>query len=190
CFFFSSRRRHTRFSRDWSSDVCSSDLGSPLPLTDGEFGPDGAMYFLTGGRELESDLYRVYHKDYQKIKEKSHKDGESLNAYQRVRREIETYHTESSPASIDVLWPFLSNNDRHIRYAARIALEHQAPELWKDRAFKERRIQAVIQSMVALARTGDTELQPAILKKVMTIDLPEQPEEKQLDIIRAVELTL
>src|SRR5690606_41122614 len=27
--FFSSRRRHTSFSRDWSSDVCSSDL--PLP---------------------------------------------------------------------------------------------------------------------------------------------------------------
>src|SRR5687768_18365003 len=26
CFFFSSRRRHTRCSRDWSSDVCSSDL--------------------------------------------------------------------------------------------------------------------------------------------------------------------
>src|SRR5690606_40563620 len=31
--FFSSRRRHTRFSRDWSSDVCSSDLGA---LTLGE----------------------------------------------------------------------------------------------------------------------------------------------------------
>src|SRR2546429_5253896 len=32
-FFFSSRRRHTRCSRDWSSDVCSSDLLvlSPLP---------------------------------------------------------------------------------------------------------------------------------------------------------------
>src|SRR2546429_7306229 len=33
-FFFSSRRRHTRCSRDWSSDVCSSDLcslyGTPL----------------------------------------------------------------------------------------------------------------------------------------------------------------
>src|SRR5690606_40583993 len=28
-FFFSSRRRHTRFSRDWSSDVCSSDLIHP-----------------------------------------------------------------------------------------------------------------------------------------------------------------
>src|SRR5439155_7242102 len=30
CFFFSSRRRHTRWPRDWSSDVCSSDLGSLL----------------------------------------------------------------------------------------------------------------------------------------------------------------
>src|SRR5690606_30375369 len=31
-FFFSSSRRHTRFSRDWSSDVCSSDL-SGVPIT-------------------------------------------------------------------------------------------------------------------------------------------------------------
>src|SRR5690606_40198758 len=30
-FFFSSRRRHTRFSRDWSSDVCSSDLHPRFP---------------------------------------------------------------------------------------------------------------------------------------------------------------
>src|SRR5690606_41156404 len=29
---FSSRRRHTRFSRDWSSDVCSSDLEQRLSL--------------------------------------------------------------------------------------------------------------------------------------------------------------
>src|SRR5690606_40922684 len=32
-FFFSSRRRHTRFSRDWSSDVCSSDLSNPEERT-------------------------------------------------------------------------------------------------------------------------------------------------------------
>src|SRR5690625_8053094 len=30
-FFFSSRRRHTRWPRDWSSDVCSSDLWSRGP---------------------------------------------------------------------------------------------------------------------------------------------------------------
>src|SRR5690606_41179023 len=36
CFFFSSRRRHTSFSRDWSSDVCSSDLDGSIietPIT-------------------------------------------------------------------------------------------------------------------------------------------------------------
>src|SRR6267154_3370435 len=30
CFFFSSRRRHTRWTGDWSSDVCSSDLHERL----------------------------------------------------------------------------------------------------------------------------------------------------------------
>src|SRR5690606_40363907 len=38
-FFFSSRRRHTRFSRDWSSDVCSSDLPNDCPQTESELGP-------------------------------------------------------------------------------------------------------------------------------------------------------
>src|SRR3989442_10230313 len=47
-FFFSSRRRHTRCGRDWSSDVCSSDLErllavvrGPAPL--GIDGPEGHM---------------------------------------------------------------------------------------------------------------------------------------------------
>src|SRR5690606_40787635 len=43
-FFFSSRRRHTRFSRDWSSDVCSSDLP-----------PDG---YMQGVRKL-CDKYGI-----------------------------------------------------------------------------------------------------------------------------------
>src|SRR5216684_5904450 len=42
-FFFSSRRRHTRCSRDWSSDVCSSDLR--LELLDGAAdGPADAAF--------------------------------------------------------------------------------------------------------------------------------------------------
>src|SRR2546422_3937862 len=39
-FFFSSRRRHTRCSRDWSSDVCSSDL---MPKVKIKRGPDGKL---------------------------------------------------------------------------------------------------------------------------------------------------
>src|SRR5690606_40620624 len=38
-FFFSSRRRHTRFSRDWSSDVCSSDLEHRAPYGTGDVSP-------------------------------------------------------------------------------------------------------------------------------------------------------
>src|SRR5256884_4207029 len=42
-FFFSSRRRHTRCSRDWSSDVCSSDL-TP--------GNNGRVYRLNGDVDI------------------------------------------------------------------------------------------------------------------------------------------
>src|SRR5690606_40988215 len=35
-FFSSGRGRHTRCSRDWSSDVCSSDLAIPLSALDGD----------------------------------------------------------------------------------------------------------------------------------------------------------
>src|SRR5690606_39734712 len=40
------RRRHTRFSRDWSSDVCSSDLERRLPFTLESYVPDGIVVSL------------------------------------------------------------------------------------------------------------------------------------------------
>src|SRR5882757_10120885 len=46
-FFFSSRRRHTRYWRDWSSDVCSSDLG----LVDGLIAPMNFGIFYDGRAE-------------------------------------------------------------------------------------------------------------------------------------------
>src|SRR6266496_827193 len=57
-FFFSSRRRHTRSLRDWSSDVCSSDLGARL--VGGGGGGDAAPVPCTGdeeeaGREARRD---------------------------------------------------------------------------------------------------------------------------------------
>src|SRR5690348_17872324 len=36
-FFFSSRRRHTRWTGDWSSDVCSSDLAARTPVHEDYF---------------------------------------------------------------------------------------------------------------------------------------------------------
>src|SRR2546430_13414931 len=52
CFFFSSRRRHTRFDCDWSSDVCSSDLGGGA-ATAGRTTPGGGGDIGRGGRSEE-----------------------------------------------------------------------------------------------------------------------------------------
>src|SRR5205809_2523159 len=45
-FFFSSRRRHTRCSREWSSDVCSSDL---LSDTAEEYGGKNGFWITNDG---------------------------------------------------------------------------------------------------------------------------------------------
>src|SRR5207253_3598202 len=55
-FFFSSRRRHTRWPRDWSSDVCSSDLEFLAALGSQFFRQVGYLFLATtqpGLAELE-----------------------------------------------------------------------------------------------------------------------------------------
>src|SRR5690606_6072225 len=63
-FFFSSRRRHTRFSRDWSSDVCSSDLLNSLQaqinnLPIPQDGEDGATPTIQIGTVSEGEEFAV-----------------------------------------------------------------------------------------------------------------------------------
>src|SRR3712207_5592027 len=50
-FFFSSRRRHTRYWRDWSSDVCSSDLFSMAVMLDGEALSEAEVTRLLAGTD-------------------------------------------------------------------------------------------------------------------------------------------
>src|SRR5690625_6818385 len=62
CFFFSSRRRHTRWPRDWSSDVCSSDLVGQLgmlhpELTDGATENEAAEI---AGHEQRRGVFSAY----------------------------------------------------------------------------------------------------------------------------------
>src|SRR2546427_8707312 len=52
-FFFSSRRRHTRFDCDWSSDVCSSDLGQAQAVGFGGLPP--VQLFDLGGVHAPGD---------------------------------------------------------------------------------------------------------------------------------------
>src|SRR5439155_6186304 len=59
-FFFSSRRRHTRWPRDWSSDVCSSDLSisTPIVVTVAP-APAVRATVTTIGVDIDPDGYRV-----------------------------------------------------------------------------------------------------------------------------------
>src|SRR5437763_13191064 len=56
-FFFSSRRRHTRYIGDWSSDVCSSDLVSMRrPAHDAEINVVGTISVLEAAREVSAPV--------------------------------------------------------------------------------------------------------------------------------------
>ncbi|MET3112605.1 putative heme-binding domain-containing protein [Pedobacter sp. CG_S7] len=165
--------------------------GAPLPLTDGKIGPDGALYFLTGGRKLDSDLYRVYYKKQDEIKEerKNEKLGNETPE-QKIRKQLEQYHKPSDVDAIKFIWPYLKHDDRHIRYAARIALEHQPINSWIKLAWKERNIHAITQSHIALARMGHPNLKSNMLKKLMTINIERISLERKIDLLRAFELVI
>src|SRR5690606_40352595 len=63
-FFFSSRRRHTSFSRDWSSDVCSSDLEQRV-VAEAVLTPGGVQDTALPGA-FADDRYRVLGMAYQR----------------------------------------------------------------------------------------------------------------------------
>src|SRR5216683_6248296 len=58
CFFFSSRRRHTSSDRDWSSDVCSSDLG-PGDRLRALLGPQEGPTAFTTARIPATEDYQI-----------------------------------------------------------------------------------------------------------------------------------
>jgi putative heme-binding domain-containing protein len=162
--------------------------GSPLPLTDGIIGPDGAMYFLTGGRRIESDLYRVYFEDNKQNTEPL--SAPTLTAEQQLRKKLETFHYAPNAEAVTIAWPALSNEDRFIRYAARIAMEHQPAITWKQKLITEKDPVKITQAAIALARMGEKTEKDNLLKALSAIDFSKISESKQLDVLRAIELIL
>ena len=51
---------------------------------------------------------------------------------------------------MEVAWPQLNHVDRYIRSAARVAIEHQDPLTWKERALAEKDPPSAIQALLAL----------------------------------------
>jgi putative heme-binding domain-containing protein len=158
---------------------------APLPLTDGAIGPDGSLYFLTGGRRLESNLYRVYYKGNE-----STADGEmtQITEENKLRRQLEGFHGTPNAAAVATVWPHLDHADRHVRYAARMALEHQPLSSWKDKALSEKNAVALTNAMIGLIRSTTEQDKSLIIDALFNINYASLSASQQLDVLRAYEL--
>lgn len=162
--------------------------GAPLPLTDGVIGPDGAMYFLTGGRRLESDLYRIYYKDNKE--NTTPLAAVQPTEQQQERRKLEAFHGGPKAGAVEAAWPFLKNEDRFLRFAARIAIENQPVAEWQAKALQEKDPETAIQAGIALARQGKADVKNALFSHLMGLDYDKLNEGQQSDLLRAIELTI
>ena len=93
------------------------------------------MYFVTGGRKTQSGLYRVR---YVGEKTKTSPDNTiktAMEAHARkareLRQKLESLHGKQDTDVIKHAWPHLDSPDPWIRYAARIAVEHQPTKQWQ-----------------------------------------------------------
>jgi putative heme-binding domain-containing protein len=166
--------------------------GKPLNLTDIEFGRDGAMYFITGGRGTQSGLYRVTYDGPKLPPEENGPSRKELKVAEKargLRHKLEAFHGKINPKAIPFAWPHLDNEDRFIRYAARIAIESQPVSQWKDRALAETRTNAGITALLALARCGDKDTQAPLLQALAKFPLDGLSESQKLDKLRVIELS-
>jgi putative heme-binding domain-containing protein len=160
--------------------------GTPLNLTDIEFGPDGAMYFITGGRGTQSGLYRVsYTGEGNMIAVATRDDGVKDR---KTRQQLERFHGVTDSSAVTFTWPHLGNPDRFVRYAARVALESQEVQLWQKRTLAETAVSRALPALLALARVGPRETQPAILNVLAKFPMDSLTEEHALMKLRVMQL--
>jgi len=159
---------------------------NPLPLTDLAVSPkDGAMYFLIGGRRVQGGLYRVT-----AIAGKTDGPVAEKPPLLDLRRQLEAFHGKQDPKAVDFAWPYLGHEDRLIRFAARIAIEHQPVAGWKDKALAEKNPRASITALMALIRSGekDKSLLAPVLASLDQIDFSKLQGIDQVSYIRDYQL--
>lgn len=144
--------------------------GRPLNVTGLDFGPDGAMYFVTGGRRTQSGLYRV----------------KWTSAPSNTRQVPSKAKASVARRSGGDLWQRLGNEDSWVRHAARMELEARPVSKWRPRALTEERSMAALTALLALARTGEAQLQPDILRRVDQLAWQNLSVDEQLLAIRTL----
>ncbi len=163
---------------------------TPLPLTDVCVNPaDGALYFTIGGRGTGSELYRVTYVGKESTAKADVRTVQD-RAQRTVRKRLESFHAaQRDPTeAVDAALPYLGHADRFLRYAARIALEHQPVAAWKERALGETRPEGIVGAVIALARQGDVSLQPRLIDTLLDLPFSKLGVEQKLDVLRAYQL--
>ena len=163
---------------------------SPLPATDLLVHPeDGALYFTVGGRGVQSGLYRVIYTGEDATSPDVAPLEEGMPE-RKIRRTLERMHNvDGDPQQVvDTAWPYLGHADRHIRYAARIAIEHQPVDVWERRALTETDPRRAVAALIALARNGRAALQVPILDALGRLTGDRLSEQEAMDRLRAVTL--
>lgn len=167
--------------------------GAPLNVCDLEFGPDGALYFITGGRGSQSGLYRVTFVGPPPAEEppspQEQQAVEAARASRALRRQLEALQRRRDPSVVEEAWPHLDSDDRWIRYAARLAIERQDAVHWRQRALGEPSPRAAIEALVALARQGDRADQVALAARLNQLPLESLPRETLLAALRVYQLS-
>ena len=164
--------------------------GTPLNISAMRFGPDGHMYFLVGGRNTDSKLYRIRYTGPADEGEGARLlDDQPLRD---LRHSLEVFHgsDRGGVAAIEAAWPQLGHDDRDIRYAARLAIENQQLSLWQGRVFAEADPRRVIYATMALARHGEPTLASRVLKKLGEVPFGGLPKDDQLALLRSYSLCL
>lgn len=177
--------------------------GAPLPITDAIIHPgDGAMYFAIGGRRVQSGLYRVTYVGNESTAPVE-SSGSAENAARNTRHQLEAFHGVQDPQAIEVAWPYLDDSDRFIRWAARVAIEHQPLESWENKALAEADPAIQVEALMALARVAgvcplhrseeaavDTAMREKLLQALLAIDFQKLNHDQQLTQLRTLQITL
>ncbi|MBG29989.1 MAG: heme-binding protein [Opitutae bacterium] len=164
--------------------------GKPLPVTDAVIHPhDGAMYFAVGGRGSKSFLYKVTYEGKESTATVTGKN--MLGSKERsLRHEIEALQRPGDKRDLSIIWKALGQEDRFIRNAARISLEHQPVKTWAEKALAEKDSQTLLTAITALSRQGFTGQRDAILDALGRLNWKELSEAQKLHMLRNYGLTM
>lgn len=171
--------------------------GRPLNVTDGCIGPDGAMWFITGGRGTQSGLYRVTWvglKDFDPPEIPGYfpkHDEAPPKAARERRRKLE--EMAKSPAAcaenLPAVLQALRDRDPFIRHAARLCVEEVPTARWRREILEETTGRIAIEGCLSLARLGDAAAKDGILSRLSSIASERLDGDEQLALLRALSVT-